>query len=253
MFFLFSKVLVVFFSPFFWVCVLFFLGLISKKANRKRNYLITGFLIMYIFSNSFLLNEVLRLWEIPPVTLNKVKRSDYAVVLGGFSNYDTIYHKTRLNVSGDRIWQTLQLYEQKKVSRIFVTSGSGKLLHQDETEADKVKDCLLLMNIPEKAIIIDMTSRNTHENAVNTSAWLKRYDPGASCILVTSALHMRRAIGCFKKSGINFIPYSADWKTEHRSYDFDNLVIPHPDTLVEWDAIIKEMIGYISYFIMGYL
>ncbi len=253
MFFLISKLLIVFFSPFFWIFVLFLIAFISKKPNRKRNFSIFGFLILFLFSNAFLLNEVVRLWEIPPTKIQKIRKYDYAIVLGGFSKYDTVYHKLKLTPAGDRIWQTLQLYGQQKVSKIFISGGSGRLLHQELTEADKVKDCLILMNIPEKSILIDATSRNTHENAVNTAAWLAKHDPKATCLLVTSAIHMRRAIGCFKKAGIKVMPYSADWITEPRTFEFDQIIIPQPGVLLLWDVTIKEITGYITYYLFGYL
>ena len=253
MFFLISKILSVFYSVFFWIFILFLLALLSKKPKRKRNFLIVGFIILFLFSNPFLYNEVVRLWEIPPTKIQKLKKCDYAIVLGGFSNYDTVYHKMRLTSAGDRIWQALQLYGQQKVSKIFISGGSGKLLHQELTEADKVKECLILMNIPEKSILIDATSRNTHENAVNTAEWLTKHDPNATCLLVTSANHMRRAVGCFKKAGIKVIPYSADWIAEPRTFELDHLIIPQPGVLENWSVIIKEVIGYGAYYLMGYL
>jgi uncharacterized SAM-binding protein YcdF (DUF218 family) len=253
MFFLLSKVLSIFYSPLFWFFVLFFIALFTKKSKKKRNYYIIGIIVLFLFSNGFILNEATRLWEVPPTKLQQVKKYDYAIVLGGFSSYDTVYHKMKLTNAGDRIWQTLQLYYQKKVTKIFISGGSGKLLHQEQTEADKVKDFLILMNIPEKNIVIDQTSRNTHENAVNTSVWLANHDPKATCILVTSAIHMRRAAGCFKKEGIKVTTYSADWKSEPRTYDFDQLIIPNSGVLEGWDITIKEMIGYVTYLVMGYL
>jgi uncharacterized SAM-binding protein YcdF (DUF218 family) len=253
MFFLLSKVLLIFLSPFFWIFILLLLALFSKKANRKRNYLIFGVLIFFLFSNSFLLSEVVRWWEVPPTKLQMVSKCDYAIVLGGFSQYDTVYHKMKLSEAGDRIWQTLQLYHQKKVSKIFVSGGSGKLMTQGETEADKVKGYLMTLGIPDKDVVIDPTSRNTHENALNTADWLKKHDPEAKCLLVTSAWHMRRALGCYKKAGLKVTAYSADWKAEPRKYDFDHLLLPQPNVLVDWNSTIKELTGYLTYRLMGYL
>ena len=226
MFFLFSKLLSFVLSPFTWIFIFIFLSLASKKANRKRNYLVIGIVVMLLFSNGFIFNEVNRRWEVPPVELNQIKDHDYVIVLGGFSAYDTLYHKFRLTNAGDRIWQTLQVYYQKKARKIFISGGSGKLLHQELTEADKVKGYLVSIHIPEKDIIIEPTSRNTHENAMNSAAWLKKHDPAAKCILITSAAHMPRALGCFKKEGLVVIPYSADWHAHPKSYDFDEVVVP---------------------------
>jgi uncharacterized SAM-binding protein YcdF (DUF218 family) len=253
MFFLLSKVLSFILSPIIWIFVLLFLSLFSKKPNKKKWFLVSAIILFYFFSNHFIQNEIFRKWEIRPVKAETVKKCDYAIVLGGFSSFDTTVSRMQLTTSGDRIWQAVQLYNLKKVKKIFITGGSGQLLHQDKTEADKVKPALINLGIPESDIIIEAISRNTHENAKNTSEWLKKHDPNATCILVTSAFHMRRAIGCFNKFNINVIPYSSDEKTDSRKFDPDVLLKPNPPSLVLWDALIKEVVGYWIYNIVGYI
>lgn len=253
MFFLFSKLLTYFLSPFSWIVIFLIFSVFSKKANRKRNFLVTAIVLLLLFSNGFLLNEATKRWETPPVNASQLKTYDYAVVLGGFSSYDTVYHKLKLTEAGDRIWQTLQLYYQKKAGKIFISGGSGRLLHQELTEADKVKAILVSMHIPDKDIIIDPVSRNTHENAVNTAGWIKKHDPEASCILVTSAAHMPRAIGCFRKQGLAAKPYSCNWSISAPSYDFDVMIVPRVEVLQGWESLMKEISGYGIYKVMGYL
>jgi uncharacterized SAM-binding protein YcdF (DUF218 family) len=253
MFFLFSKVLLFFLSPLFWVLVLLFLALFTKKPNRKRNYLIICVLILLLFSNAFLFNEVENKWEAPLTKVENLDRYDYAILLGGFSSYDTAHVKVKFGETADRFCQTLQLYEEKKVKKILISGGSGNLLHQDITEADKIKIFLESLNIPEKDIVMEMTSRNTHENAVNTEAYLKKHDVGARCLLITSAWHMPRALGCFKKTGINVTPYSTDCLGVPRNYDFDFLTFPQPWVLSKWSLLFKEWIGYATYKVLGYL
>jgi uncharacterized SAM-binding protein YcdF (DUF218 family) len=253
MFFLFSKVLSFLLTPIFWVLVLLLMGLFSKKANRKKTYLISGIVLLYLFSNAFLFNEVSRKYEYPLTKLKDAGKHDYAIVLGGFSLYDTTYSKVKFVEASDRLWQALQLYHQKKVKKLFISGGSGQLFHQDETEADKIKAFLMSIHVPESDIIMEMTSRNTHENAANTEAWLKKHDPAASCLLVTSASHMRRALGCFKKEGVNVIPYTTHRLSDPRKFDFDVLLIPKAFIIDRWDALIKEWVGIIAYKVMGYI
>jgi uncharacterized SAM-binding protein YcdF (DUF218 family) len=252
MFFLISKVLSFLITPFFWVFVLLLMALFSKKANRKKGYLIFGILLLFLFSNNFLFNEVCQKYESPFTKLEDVENYDYAVVLGGFASFDVTYSKIKFGETSDRLWQTLQLYHQKKAKKIFISGGSGLLLHQDETEADKVKAYLISINIPETDVIMEMTSRNTHENAVNTQHWLKKHDPSARCLLVTSALHMRRALGCYKKTGLNVTPYSTNKLSDIRRFDFDNLILPNVDTMYKWNLLIREWVGYVTYKIMRY-
>ncbi len=252
MYFLFSKLLTFLLSPFFWVIILLFIALFAKKANKKRNFLIISILVLFIFSNAFLSNEVTNLWEAKPVKLTNVGKYDYAIVLGGFSSYDTTYSKVKFHEASDRMWQALQLYHLKKVKKLFISGGSGKLMHQDESEADKVKAYLISINVPESDIIMEMTSRNTHENASNTALWLKKHHPNAQCLLVTSASHMRRALGCFKKENVNVTSFATNYYAEKRTFEFDKLVIPSVEVLMSWQATIKEMFGYLTYKIMRY-
>jgi uncharacterized SAM-binding protein YcdF (DUF218 family) len=252
MFFFLSKILSFLLSPLIWIFVLLLFVLFAKKPNRKRNFSIIAFILLFLFSNGFLLNEVLLKWEPRPVKLNKTEKFDYGIVLGGFSNYDTSLARMQLTGAGDRIWQTLRLYKENKISKIFISGGSGKLLGQDITEADKVKTFLLAMKIPEKDIIIEMLSRNTYENAKNTTDWIKKHDPEATCLLITSASHMRRAAACFKKLIPGIKVYPANFNSEPRKYDLDILIKPNAQSLFEWDLLIKEMVGFYIYKVVGY-
>jgi uncharacterized SAM-binding protein YcdF (DUF218 family) len=252
MFFLFSKVLAFIFSPLIWAFTLLIFALFNKKPNRKRNLSIIAVMVLFLFSNEFLLNEAMAKWESKPVKLHKSENFDYAIVLGGFSNYDTAFSRMQLTANGDRIWQAMRLYKEKKVRKIFITGGSGKLLHQEITEADKAKIALISMQIPEKDIITESLSRNTHENAQYSTEWLKKHDPGAKCILITSASHMKRALASFKKFDRTMVAYPTDFRSEPRKYDVDILIKPNSETLFEWDILLKEMVGFYIYKIMGY-
>jgi uncharacterized SAM-binding protein YcdF (DUF218 family) len=253
MFFLFSKVLIFMLSPFFWAFVLLFFALFTKKPNRKRNYLIISVLILFLFSNTFLYNEVERKLETPAIKITNIGNYDYAILLGGFSSFDTTYAKVRFNDAADRFCQTLQLYHQKKVKKILVSGGSGRLMRQDETEADKIKAFLVSLGIPEGDIVMEMTSRNTHENAVNTSNYIKKHSPKARCLLVTSAGHMPRALGCFKKESVDVTPYATHFLAERRNYDVDGLLMPQPYILSRWSSLLKELVGYATYKVAGYM
>jgi uncharacterized SAM-binding protein YcdF (DUF218 family) len=251
MFFLFSKILGFVVSPYLWLFVLLLLATFSKA--RRKMYVIITLVIFFLMSNPFLFNEVARKWETPSVKLNDIGHYDYAIVLGGFSSYDTTIQKLKLNEAGDRIWQALQLYGSGKVDKILISGGSGRLLHQDQTEADRVKAFLISLHIPEKDIVMEMTSRNTHENALYTSEWLQKHAPGARCLLVTSAWHMPRALGCFQKAEISVVPYSSHFFSEERKYDPDVLLLPQASVLSNWGILIREWVGYATYKMMKYI
>jgi len=253
MFFLFSKLLSFFISPLTWILVLLIFSFFSKKANRKRNFLVIAVVLLLLFSNGFLFEQVQHHWDSPPVSRTSMKPHDYAVVLGGFSSYDTLHKNLRLTEVGDRIWQTMQLYYQKKAHKIFISGGSGRLLHQELSEADKVKAVLVLMHIPENDIIIDPTSRNTHENAVNTAKILNDKFPGGKFLLITSSMHMRRALGCFRHEGFEVTPFSTCLITGKRELDLKQFIVPNMEAMGMWDNLIHEVAGYLIYDMSGYL
>jgi uncharacterized SAM-binding protein YcdF (DUF218 family) len=251
MFFILSKVLNFIIAPMLWLFILLLLAIIYK--NKRKGILIFTFILFYLLSNKFLFNEVITKWEVKPIPIENIGKYDVAIVLGGFSGYDSTYKKVRLNEAGDRIWQALQLYETGKVKKIFISGGSGMLLHQDITEADMVKAFLLSLNIPKKDVIMEADSRNTHENAVNTAKWLSMHDSIKTYFLVTSAWHMPRALGCYKKVGINAQPYSTNNFSDPRWFDPDALFLPQPSIISQWSLLIREWVGWLSYKVVGYI
>jgi uncharacterized SAM-binding protein YcdF (DUF218 family) len=111
---------------------------------------------------------------------------------------------------------------------------------------------LIKIGIPDSDVLTEEQSRNTRENAVYTAKILqdKTY---SNLLLITSASHMRRANGCFKKVGLNCDIYPTDYYSGARKYNFDHLFIPNARTLFNWNAFIHELFGIITYKVFGYI
>ena len=253
MFFIFSKLLAFIISPLIWVLLLLLWSLFSKNAQRKRKLLIASIAISYIFSNSFLFDTVMRQWETKAKHYSELKKYDVGIVLGGMLWYDGQYDRVQFNRSIDRLMQSIELYKRGYIKKILITSGSGSILHPDLREAIYAKRFLLTLEIPEEDILIESESNNTHENALFTKRLLDKEMPKASCLLITSAFHMRRSLGCFAKVGMKVDDYSTDRYSGPRKWEFDYLFIPNTFALQNWQMLIHEMIGYIVYKISGYV
>jgi uncharacterized SAM-binding protein YcdF (DUF218 family) len=228
-------------------------ALLYKKAKRRKTFLLSGIVVLYFFSNPFICNEACREWEYPFIRLDKYATYDYAVVLGGFSTYDTAFSRVKFIEAADRFIQSYQLYQQGRVKKLFITGGSGSVLHKEETEADKIKYFLISLKVPEQDIIMEKASRNTHENATYTADWLAKNDPNARCLLITSATHMKRALGCYRKEGVKIFPYTTDRLTEPRRFDPETLFVPNGRSFTKWGLIIKEITGNVIYKVAGYI
>ena len=97
-------------------------------------------------------------------------------------------------------------------------------------------------------IYIEPRPRTTSEDALYAAALLK---PKRSerWMLVTSALHMPRAVGCFRVAGFQVDPYPVEFKID-RSHPF-NRFTPGSEALFDLDMAAKEWVGLVAYRLMG--
>jgi uncharacterized SAM-binding protein YcdF (DUF218 family) len=104
------------------------------------------------------------------------------------------------------------------------------------------------LGIPRERVILEPRSRNTAENATFTKELVKP-KPGERWLLVTSAQHMPRAIGCFRRVGFPMEAYPVGWRTGRHA----DLGVPmlFGDALARFDSAAHEWIGLFFYWITG--
>ena len=146
--------------------------------------------------------------------------------MGGFSDYDYSQEQVQFHSATDRLMAGIKLYKTGRAKKLMIVSGSGKIMNPEEREALFVKDYLLSIGIPEKDLMIESESKNTYENAVNSTKILNEKYPKGKFILITSATHMPRAKRCFNKVGLTVTPFSVDHKAGPRKYIIDHLLLP---------------------------
>jgi uncharacterized SAM-binding protein YcdF (DUF218 family) len=123
-------------------------------------------------------------------------------------------HALALNAAGERITTALELSRRYPDARIFLSGGANHVMtDQSLTESQVAKTALVAMGLPEHRIEMEEHSRNTCENGTESAAALKP-KPGEQWLLVTSASHMPRAVGCFRAAGFNVVPYPVDYRTQ---------------------------------------
>ena len=253
MFFIFSKILAFLLSPLTWIFTLLGFCAFSKNPVRKKRFFWIAVASLYFFTNTFFVDTFMRWWEVTTPDLKPTQKYEYAVVLGGMIWYDARLDKPQFMRGADRLFQVLPLLKNGQVKKIIITGGSGSLLNQEEKESVILKNYLLKLGIPDSCVIVESASRNTHENAEMTKTVLGRLQVKDSVLFVTSAFHLRRAVGCFEKAGINkLVLYPADRYSGPPKLEFDYLFIPNPDAMEEWELLIHEITGYIVYKLRGF-
>ena len=243
MFFIFSKLLLIFIMPFTWAMSLLVAALLIKKPKLKRRLFLSSVILLLVFSDPFLFKKFASMWDIKPVVLKNNEQFSCAIVLGGFSGEDARGNGF-FNGAADRFIQGITLLNTGRVSHILITSGNGNLIHDNFEEADWAKTQLLLMKVPDSCILIENRSRNTIENAAFSKPILEKSGLKPPYLLVTSAFHMRRSLGIFERAKIGIVPYPCNYMGESDKISIGDFV-PDSSIFGGWNLYIKEVVGTI--------
>jgi uncharacterized SAM-binding protein YcdF (DUF218 family) len=150
--------------------------------------------------------------------------------------------------AADRVTATVALARRYPEARIIFTGGDASLEQSGFTEAVPARQLLIDLGIPPERLEIESHSRNTWENATLTHALVQPV-PGQSWILVTSAMHMPRAVGCFRQAGWTVLPYPVDYRTPPSVPFAIDFAFPGELDLLNLAA--HEWDGLIAYWLLG--
>lgn len=154
-----------------------------------------------------------------------------------------------LNGAAERYTEVAALARRYPGVRIVFAGGSGALLANYPPEAETARRVLGALGVERERLTLESESRNTHENAVFAAQLLKP-QPGQRWLLVTSATHMARAVGCFRKAGFNIVAWPVDYRTP-RNLGLVSVSHSLPQGLAEFDGIVREYLGLLVYFLTG--
>ncbi|MBM4340549.1 MAG: hypothetical protein FJ110_13530 [Deltaproteobacteria bacterium] len=138
-----------------------------------------------------------------------------------------------------------RLMEAARIWKMF--PDKQILISGHETAAGIMKKVLVSLGLPESQIAIEGRSGNTYESAVN----IQKIMGSRSFILVTSAGHMPRTMGAFRKLGMNPVPAPTDYMTGQ--HYMDAKFLPTPSHLRYSDLAIHEYLGILWYRLKGRL
>jgi uncharacterized SAM-binding protein YcdF (DUF218 family) len=178
-------------------------------------------------------------------------RVDGIILLGGFEDgwISSGRGGLGLNEAAERVTEGLRLALRHPEAKVVFTGGVGGLLASRAEASGAVADFLVEGGVARDRLILESKSRNTYENAAFTRELVK---PGAGerWYLVTSAYHMPRAIGLFRKAGFDVIAYPVDYRTRGRE-DLMRLFERIPQGLMRTDLAVNEWLGLVSYRALG--
>lgn len=256
MFYYVSKVVWFFATPSNLLVVLVLLGLLLQPIRRLRPFgtglsALCAVLLLFAGLSPLANWMMLPLEERFPAFRDDGRPVDGVVVLGGsvLAEESLGRGQLTLNDAGERVVALADLARRYPVARIVFTGGGGTILEDEAAEAAAVARFAGTLGIAPERILVEDRSRTTDENAAFTKAMVGP-KPGERWLLVTSAWHMPRAVGCFRQAGFAVTAYPVDFRTRGPS-DARRPFAFVSDGLRRVDVAAREWAGLAAYRLAG--
>jgi uncharacterized SAM-binding protein YcdF (DUF218 family) len=250
-----SKLLTFATQPLAWAMLLLLAGLLvgTRRPRGGKRLLWSGLLVLFLTG-----------WQAPPDYLLRQLESQNPpfnpqadlkpyvgiVVLGGAMDRADIWKfpgQIALNGAAERVIVPVGLLKHHPHLKMLFTGGSDTLVPETLTEADRAKIFFDSMDVDAAKVTYESCSRTTFENAL-FSAQLPGVDKHQPWLLLTTASHMPRSLGVFRKTGWNVTPYSVDYRTPD---DTAWLAYSIELGVQKWHYALHEIIGYWAYRLSG--
>lgn len=254
MFFTVSKTIEIFLSP---VPLAIFLGVIGatllftrlKTLARALSTVSAFALLLMAFGplGGLLAGPLEARFQPPPANMPP---PDGIIVLGGTIDERLSAYRDRPSLvdAAERLTEPIALKRKYPNARLVFAGGSAALRGSPYPEADAVQRFWREVGLDQNDVLYERHSRNTYENAVFARELLHPKS-GERWLLVTSAMHMPRAVGVFREAGFDVIPYPVDYRTSGAA----GLEFPRSPTkamgVVEFAA--HEWAGLVAYWLAG--
>ena len=255
--FAFDKYLSPFLTPLGAVLILAILAALLMLFQRRRTglaLLIVTIAGLYTASTPLVAGWLSGLLEhqYPPQAMASTPSADVIVVLGGATGPAIPPRQDPdLNEHADRLMHAADLYQAGKAKFVLVSGGNWRHPSLSHSEADDMRDVLMRFGVPSAAILMEANSLDTGQNA-DFSAQLMRQQHLTTALLVTSGIHMPRAMASFRRAGV-VVTASATDIVDAGSVDW--LVLdwmPSPMALVHTGDAIHELAGMLYYKLRGW-
>jgi uncharacterized SAM-binding protein YcdF (DUF218 family) len=224
-----------------------------KRLPRLRRWLTyAAVVILVVFSTGAVATLLLHPLETRHPRPAKLPQKPGAIVmLAGVLSFDRkgeSYYE--LTESSDRFVEAVRLARRFPRALLVLSGGTGSLTETEKRESPILERLARELGIKASRIRVEERSRNTHENAIESKRLLARAKVKGPVILITSAFHMPRSVACFDKVGLKVAPWPVDYM---RSGVHPGTWIPRPWSLARSRLAIKEYLGFVAYWIAGYI
>jgi len=176
------------------------------------------------------------------VAEESLPRADAIVILGGASRYWWLKQEDvdPWELGSSRVAAGARAWLSHRAPIVILTGGRGG---RDASEAARMKMAIQRLGVPASALVLEERSRNTEDNAANT-AKLAHPMGVRRILLVTSALHMPRALLLFEREGFQVTPVPVPEKRHRASWS--DRWLPSPRALWRSGRALKEYVALLA-------
>lgn len=187
----------------------------------------------------------------PAVAADEAPAADAIVVLGGgVAPALAPRVSPELRHAGDRLRMGFDLWAAGRAARIITTGGPHRAAPDGQTQAAAMAELLMRWGVPEADIIVRGDSATTYEDALTVRRVVER-EGFDQVLLVTSALHMRRAQAVFDSQGVHVLPVPANFEGLHERPRHWSDWLPGAEALWISSRVWHEHAGLLYYRMRG--
>ncbi len=244
-----SKILPLFVLPLGVAIVLVVLSVIFRK--RWMGIAAAG--ILYVSSTPLVSNAALSAIEGDAVRLaaSAVPTADAVVVLSTGRSLAPGPARVSEWSDPDRFFAGLDLYRAGRAPLLVFTGGWSPVFPDVPLEGDVLAGLAQELGVPASAIMTTGRVANTEQEAGAVGADLKKRGVvSPKIILVTSAFHMPRATGLFRRAALEVFEFPVDFRAQSRGVHLLDLV-PDAGAFSRTHVAIRELYGRAYYAMVG--
>src|SRR5260370_35223129 len=164
------------------------------------------------------------------------------------------------DATANRLLYGVQLYHQGKAPTLIISGGRMPWQKSLPPISESMAEMAEMMGVPKSSVVQERDSGNTYENALGVNAILKARH-FHRILLVTSAMHMPRALALFKHQGIDALAAPCDFASPGPAWrattpDWQAIaigLIPDASNLSLTTRVLKEFLGIAVYRLAGRL
>lgn len=233
--------------------------MLPRRAALQRLCVGSALAGLLVCGNGWVVSWMLRSLEWHHLPANPMPSADAIVVLGG-GTAPRVWPRPTVEVgdAGDRVLYAAELFRRGGAPLVIVSGHVSTGGLAPRPIAEDMAELLTTIGVPASAIVIERKAENTHDHAVYVCAMLQERQI-ARVLLVTSAVHMRRALGVFRRDcgSVDYVPAPTDFRTTtavpEAWYRTPPALVPTSRAFVDFSDAAHEYVGIGYYRLRGWL